>query len=89
MAANFQAALVGSGLKFIKGKKQSNKNKICKCGEDLDQAKRSKRVRYWINYEVKGKQQRLSLARLGLDPYSVEDARDAEAKRRVDHSKSR
>ena len=62
--------------------KQSNKNKVCKCGEDLDQAKRSQRVRYWIHYQVGGKQQRKSLSQLGLNPYSLEDARDAEAKRR-------
>ncbi len=70
-------------------KKQSNKNKNCKCGEDLDQAKRSKRVRYWIHYQAGGKQQRKSLAQLGLNPYSVEDARDAEAKRRVDQRENR
>ena len=69
--------------------KQSNKNKFCKCGEDLDQAKRSRRVRYWIHYQAGGKQQRKSLAQLGLNPYSLEDARDAEAKRRVDQRENR
>jgi integrase len=70
-------------------KKQSNKNKFCKCGEDLDRAKRSQTVRYWVNYEVGGKQVRKSLAQLGLNPYSIEDARDAEAKRRVDQREKR
>jgi hypothetical protein len=32
--------------------KQSNKNKTCKCGEDLDQAKRSKRIKYWIRIQM-------------------------------------
>jgi hypothetical protein len=56
--------------------KQSNKNKFCKCGEDLDQAKRSRRVRYWINYQVRGKQRREPVS------YSIEEARDAQGKRR-------
>ena len=69
--------------------KQSNKNKHCKCGQDLDQAKRSQRVRYWIHYQAGGKQLRKSLAQLGLNPYSIEDARDAEAKRRVNQRENR
>ncbi len=56
--------------------KQSNKNKVCKCGEDLDQAKRSRRVRYWIHYQVKNKQIREPVS------YSIEEARDAMGKRR-------
>jgi integrase len=70
-------------------KKQSNKNKFCKCGEDLDRAKRSQRVKYWLHYQAGGKQIRKSLAQLGLNPYSIEDARDAEAKRRVDRRERR
>jgi len=31
-------------------KKQSVKNKKCSCGENLDKAKKSKRVRYWVDY---------------------------------------
>jgi integrase len=46
-------------------------------------------VRYWIHYQAGGKQQRKSLAQLGLNPYSLEDARDAEAKRRVDQRENR
>ena len=41
--------------------KQSNKNKFCpKCGTDLDKAKRSGRVRYWIDYRLPGGKQRRS-----------------------------
>ena len=67
--------------------KLSNKIKKCKrCGTDMDRAKRSKkRVRYWISYRMAdGKQRRKSLNQLGLNPYSIEDARDADVKRRVD-----
>ncbi len=39
-------------------KKQGAKNRACVCGEDLVQAKKSKRIRYWIDYRVKGKQRR-------------------------------
>jgi integrase len=58
-------------------RKQSNKNKICRCGEDLDRAKRSKRVRYWINYEFKKKQYREAAG------FSIEKARDSLSKRKV------
>jgi hypothetical protein len=57
-------------------RKQSNKNKFCKCGEDLDRAKRSKRVRYWIHYQANKEQFREPVG------YSIEEARDAEGKRR-------
>lgn len=39
-------------------KKQSRKNHLCSCGENLINAKRSKRIRYWIAYRVNGKQKR-------------------------------
>ena len=32
--------------------KQAAKNKVCKCGADLDKAKRSKKVRYWISFRI-------------------------------------
>jgi len=59
-------------------KKQSLRNRICKCGEDLVRAKRAKRVRYWISYYLPGpgKRQRREAAGLSLD-----DARAAEGKR--------
>ncbi|CAB5119498.1 Mobile element protein [Olavius algarvensis associated proteobacterium Delta 3] len=57
--------------------KQSNKNRLCKCGENLIKAKRSRRVRYWINYRLPGGKQR-------REPvgYSIEEAKDADGKRR-------
>jgi integrase len=60
-------------------KKQSVKNKLCSCGEDLVKAKRSKeKVRYWINYRMPGgKQKREAVG------YSVEEAKDADGKRRA------
>ncbi|WP_020590017.1 tyrosine-type recombinase/integrase [Desulfobacter curvatus] len=38
-------------------KKQSNRNKKCPCGANLDKEKKNKKVNYWINYRV-GKTQR-------------------------------
>ena len=57
--------------------KQSNKNKRCTCGQDLDKAKRSQRVRYWISYRLPGGKQRREPV-----SFSLEEARDAEGKRR-------
>jgi integrase len=65
-------------------KKQSNKNKVCPCGQDLDKAKRSKKVRYWISYRLpNGKQRRESVG------FSIEEARDAEGKRRSQKRENR
>jgi integrase len=64
-------------------RKQSNKNKICKCREDLDQAKRSRRVRYWIHYQARKQQFREPVG------YSIEEARDAEGKRRSQKRENR
>jgi integrase len=58
-------------------KKQSAKNKTCSCGEGLDKAKRSKKVRYWIMYRVPGGKQRKEYV-----GYSVQEARDADGKRK-------
>jgi integrase len=62
--------------------KQSLKNKMCKCGESLDKAKGSRRVKYWIDYRLpNGKQRRESVGSIkGCDGYSIKDARDALAK---------
>ena len=64
--------------------KQSAKNKLCKCGEDLDRAKRSKKVRFWINYRLPGGQQRREAV-----GYSIEEARDADGKRRSQKRENR
>jgi len=69
--------------------KQSTRNKVCSgkngCGTDLDKAKRSKKVKYWIMYRLpNGKQRKEAVSSFeGLNPYSIEDARGAEAKRTV------
>jgi integrase len=66
-------------------KYQSAKNKRCKCGEDLDAAKRAKKIRYSIAYrDPNGKQKKKSLNKLGLNPYSIKDAQDANAKIKVE-----
>jgi len=67
-------------------RKQANKNKLCRsCGENLDNAKSSKKVKYWINYRLpNGKQKRESVGSfVDLNGYSIEDARIANAKRTV------
>lgn len=64
--------------------KQSVKRKTCKCGEDLDKAKRSKRVKYWIDFKIPG-----GKARREPVGYSIEEARDAHGKRRVQKRENR
>jgi integrase len=57
--------------------RQKVANKTCKCGEKLDAAKRSGRVRYWISFRLPGGKQR-------SEPvgFSIDMARDADGKRR-------
>ncbi|MGB5748884.1 MAG: hypothetical protein WBM69_18020, partial [Desulfobacterales bacterium] len=66
-------------------KKQSLKNKKCKCDLSFDDAKGAKKVRYWISYRMPdGKQRRESVGALeGLNPYSITDAKEALSKRQV------
>jgi integrase len=58
-------------------KKQAVANKVCTCGQDMDKAKRSKKVKYHITYRVNGKQKQEFVGR------SIEDARNADAGRRT------
>ncbi|HYA01606.1 MAG TPA: hypothetical protein VEI04_00650 [Syntrophobacteria bacterium] len=64
-------------------KKQAGKNKLCSCGEDLVKAERSQRVRYWIAHRVEGKQRREVVG------FSINEARDADGKRRVQKRENR
>jgi integrase len=59
-------------------KKQSIKNRVCTCGNNLVAAKRAKKVRYWVNYRLPGGKQRREPA-----DFSIEEARAAEGKRRA------
>jgi integrase len=59
-------------------KKQRIKNKVCKCGENLDKAKRSNRIKFYISYRLPGGKQRMEVV-----GYSIEDARAAEGKRKA------
>ena len=66
-------------------RKQSVKNKLCKCGANLDSLKRQKeKVRYWISFRMPGGKQR-------REPvgYSIAEARDADGKRRVQKRENR
>jgi hypothetical protein len=54
------------------------------CGTNLDKAKRAKKVKYWIQYRLPGGKQRKEFV-----SYSVEEARDADGKRRVQKRENR
>jgi len=71
-------------------RKQSVRNKGCKCGADMDRLKRSQKIRFWINYRLPGgKQKREPVGGEGLNPYSIEDARKANSKRVVQKAENR
>lgn len=59
--------------------KQKTSNKRCKCGENLDTAKRSQRVRYWIAVrDQKGRQVKKAVGSFpDLNPFSIKDAKEA------------
>lgn len=65
--------------------RQKIKNKRCKCGADLDKAKRSRKVRFWVAFRLPdGTQRQESLQNIAdVDPYSIEDARAVDSKRQV------
>lgn len=60
---------------------QSLRNKRCKCGEDLDSAKRSQHVKYWLKYRLPGGKQVKEYVGTfeSLNGHSIEDAKKAEA----------
>src|SRR4030042_3306685 len=64
--------------------KQSLRNKVCSCGEDLVKLKRSNRVNYWITYRLPGGKQRREVVGTSID-----EARDADGKRRVQKRENR
>lgn len=73
-------------------RKQTIKNKKCpSCHENLDQAKKSRRVRYWIFYRMPDKTQHTEAVGTfeGLDPYSIDDARTANSKREIQKKEKR
>ena len=65
-------------------RKQSTKNRLCSCGQDLVRLKRSKKVKYWISYRLPGGRQRREAV-----GDSIEEARDAEGKRRSQKRENR
>ena len=57
--------------------KQSTRNKVCrKCAENLDKAKKARKVKYWINYRFPGGKQRREFS-----GYSISEAQDALGKK--------
>jgi integrase len=65
-------------------KKQSLRNKVCSCGLNLIKLKKSNKLRYWITYRLPGGKQRREY--VGC---SIEEARDANGKRRVQKRENR
>ena len=67
-------------------KKQSARNKICKCGAELDKLKRSKKIKYWISFRIPVGQDEggktIYKQRREFVGNSIEKARDADGKRR-------
>lgn len=72
-------------------KKQSVKNKLCSCGEDLDKAKRSKRIKYWIDCRLRdGSHHREALSKFDdVNPSSSDDAKAVLSKRVVQKKENR
>ena len=73
--------------------KQAAKNKVCKCGADLDKAKRSKKVTYWISFRIpigQDEEGRI-IYKQRREPVgkSIEKARDADGKRRAQKRENR
>jgi hypothetical protein len=64
-------------------RKQAVKNKVCACGQDMDKAKRARKVKYHITYRVNGKQKQ------ELVGYSIEDARKADAGRQTQRAENK
>lgn len=58
-------------------KKQAVKNRLCDCGGDLVKLKKAGKVRFWIQYRLPGGKQRKESV-----GFSLEEAKDAEGKRR-------
>jgi hypothetical protein len=66
-------------------RKQSTKKKTCSCGENLDKAKRSGRVKFHVVQRVQGKQ----IWKLADDPFSIESAKACEGKRKGQKAEGR
>jgi integrase len=63
--------------------KQSAKNKKCKCGENLDKAKRGQRVKYWIVYRLPdGKQRKEYVGNSITDAQAADGERKSQKKRK-------
>jgi len=71
--------------------RQTVKIKVCKCGANMDKAKRNKSVKYWISYRLPDGKQRTEYVGSfeELNGYSIEDARIAEGKRKTQKRENR
>ena len=64
-------------------KRQANKNKVCSCGQNMDKLKPGGKVNYWIVNRLDGKQKWENAGT------SIEEARDADGKRKVQKRENR
>jgi integrase len=68
-------------------RKQSVKNRLCLCGNDLVKAKRSKeKVRYWIDYRIPGGKQ---VRRIEGNGYDLTEAKAADGKAKAMKAENR
>ena len=72
-------------------RKQSLKNKKCAyCGSNLDQLKKSKKIKFWVSYAMPdGKNKREPVKGEGFSPYSFKDAELLLAKRKVQKAENK
>src|SRR5512143_3376217 len=72
--------------------KEKVTNKQCPCGEDLDKAKKSGKLNFWITYRIpRGKEgdKYLYDQRRELVGTSIKEARDADGKRKSQKRENR
>lgn len=76
--------------------KQTIKNKKCKCGANLDRFKKSQKIKYWIQFRIPdghtikdGKRVAKYTQRKEYVGLSIEDARAADGKRKVQKKEGR
>lgn len=60
------------------------KNRFCQCGEDLVKARRSNRVRFWIDHHLPGGKQKRVLV-----GYSIDEAKASDGKRKSQKAEGR
>jgi integrase len=63
-------------------RKRAVRHKTCLCGQSMDSAKKSRKVRYWVSYYLPSGKQRRELCDR-KNPYSIDTAKAADGKRKA------